>query len=236
MDLSRELVFLLLETEESFPVDFDDTWKWIGWTTKQQGKEQLINNFIEGIDFLRKGLKSPSGGRPSEWIVLTVDCFKSLAMMAGTSKGREVRQYFLGCEAELKRRIAEEGVRQVIGAYTRRVSLGFQMTEPEGHFTVFHKSSPLLIYVEVEMKMPINTFDLLDGSVGIRWAKYRKGQQWAGQRIPYDHVFPDHREIQSAWAYSLSELSHFDSWLRTTYMQIHLPTYLRSKYGALVAA
>jgi len=234
IDLSRELVLMLLESSEEFPIDLDDVYPWVGWAKKQDAKDVLTNNFIEGQDFLRKGVKSPSVGRPSEWIVLTVDCFKSLAMMAGTPKGREVRQYFIDCETELKRRVKEGEQRQVISAYTKRVSLGFKMPEPQGYFTVFHKSSHLLIYVEVELKMPIDTFDLLDGSVGIRWAKYRNGQTWAKDRIPYSHVFPDHRDVQSAWAYSLSELQHFDEWLRNVYIPEHLPEYLKKKYGAIV--
>lgn len=234
IDLSRELILMLLESSEEFPIDLDDAYPWIGWSKKQDAKDVLTNNFVEGVDFLRKGVKSPSGGRPSEWIVLTVDCFKSLSMMAGTPKGREVRQYFIDCETELKRRIKEEGKRQVIGAYTKRVSLGFQMPEPPGHFTVFHKSSHLLIYVEVQLKMPVDTFDLLDGSVGIRWAKYRTNHAWAGQRISYEHVFPDRRGTQAPWAYPLSELQYFDEWLRDVYIPNHLPDYLKKKYGAIV--
>jgi phage anti-repressor protein len=234
--MSRELVLMLLESEDDFPVDLDDAYPWIGYPKKQDAKELLLNNFVEGQDFLRKGVKTPSVGRPSEWIVLTIDCFKSLAMMAGTGKGREVRQYFLGVEAELKKRIKEQGERQTLGAYTRRVSLGFKMAEPSGYFTVFHKSSHLLIYVEIELKMPVDAFDLLDGSVGIRWAKYRKDKEWAQARIPYDHVFPDKRDVQSAWAYQVSELQYFDEWLRTVYIPEHLPVYLEGKYGSIVKA
>ncbi|MBW4469245.1 MAG: hypothetical protein KME45_03170 [Stenomitos rutilans HA7619-LM2] len=48
---------------------------------------------------------APGGGSThSEQIYLTVDCFKSLAMMAGTDRGKEVRQYFLNCERDLKSR------------------------------------------------------------------------------------------------------------------------------------
>jgi phage anti-repressor protein len=108
MDFTPENVFSLIQSDDLFPVDFDDAWKWIGWPKKQHGKEVLFNNFDESFDFLRNGVKSSSGGRPSEWIVLTVDCFKSLAMMAGTERGREVRQYFLKCEQELKQRLQKE--------------------------------------------------------------------------------------------------------------------------------
>lgn len=106
--LNPALVFALLKSSELFPIDFDDAWQWVGWTRKSTAKEILISNFVESVDFCRKGFKSPSGGRPSEWILLTVDCFKSLAMMAGTPKGRRIRQYFLWCEAELKRKLEQE--------------------------------------------------------------------------------------------------------------------------------
>jgi phage anti-repressor protein len=105
---SEESAFFLLESTESFPVDFDDAWRWIGYKAKRNAKEVLLNNFKEGLDFLRSSAKSPTGGRPSESIWLTVDCFKSLGMMAGTEKGKEIRRHFLDCEAELKRRLQED--------------------------------------------------------------------------------------------------------------------------------
>ncbi|NEZ57512.1 hypothetical protein [Adonisia turfae] len=102
MNFSQNLAMVMVQSTEPFPVDFDNAWKWIGWKKKQDGKNVLINNFVEGEDFLRKGVKSPSGGRPKEFIVITVDCFKSLGMMAGTEKGKEIRQYFLKCEKQVK--------------------------------------------------------------------------------------------------------------------------------------
>jgi hypothetical protein len=122
MDLTPEVVFSLIQSEEEFSVDFDDAWRWIGWGKKQDGKDVLLNNFDEEVDFLRKGVKSPNGGRPSEWILLTVECFKSLAMMAGTAKGKQVRRYFLDCERELKRLIEEERKRRQGNTQRRLVS------------------------------------------------------------------------------------------------------------------
>ena len=108
MEFSHELAFALFQSAEPFPVDFDDAWQWIGWPKKQDGKEVLLNNFLKDEDFLRKGVKSPSGGRPKEWIVLTVECFKSLGMMAGTEKGRAVRRYFLECERRFKEMLIKQ--------------------------------------------------------------------------------------------------------------------------------
>ena len=102
MDFSHELAFALVQSIDEFPVNFDDAWQWIGWTRKATAKNTLINNFAEGMDFYRPDCKSPSGGRPKERIMLTVDCFKSLGMMAGTKKGQEIRRYFLECERQVK--------------------------------------------------------------------------------------------------------------------------------------
>ena len=108
MDLSSEKIFALISSGKEFPVDFDDAWQWIGWTVKQTGKNVLLNNFEEGVDFLRETSKNCGRGRPGDQLVLTIDCFKSLAMMAGTEKGKQVRRYFLNCERELKHRLDEE--------------------------------------------------------------------------------------------------------------------------------
>lgn len=117
MEFSHELARQLLESEASNPfvVDFDNAWRWIGWPKKQHGKEVLLNNFVEEVDFLRLGVKTSTGGRPSQSIWLTVDCFKSLGMMAGTQKGKEIRRYFLECE-----RIAKKAV-EIIPAQSERI-------------------------------------------------------------------------------------------------------------------
>jgi phage anti-repressor protein len=98
MELSHELALALVQATDPFPVDFDDAWQWIGYSSKQKAKTKLINNFEEGIDFLTGWVKSPQGGRPSESIQLSVECLKAFGMMAGTAKGKEIRRYFLECE------------------------------------------------------------------------------------------------------------------------------------------
>lgn len=102
MNFSQNLAMVMVQSTEQFPVDFDNAWRWIGWTRKSKAKKTLTNNFIEGVDFCTRGCKSSTGGRSSELILLTVDCFKSLGMMAGTEKGREIRQYFLKCEKQAR--------------------------------------------------------------------------------------------------------------------------------------
>lgn len=88
------------------------------------------------LDFLSELIKSLMG-RPSESIKLTPDCFKQLAMMAGTERGKKVRRYFLNCEAELKRRIAEQkNQRQqlVLNAYVAKKRLPWQRMFPDVYY------------------------------------------------------------------------------------------------------
>ena len=92
----------LLNAQDDFPVDFDDAWEWIGYSTKQAAKKKLTRNFIVGTDYLSKWMSvahsNGSTASRTEKIYLTIDAFKSLGMMAGTAKGREIRKYFLECE------------------------------------------------------------------------------------------------------------------------------------------
>ncbi|HEY9750528.1 MAG TPA: hypothetical protein V6C63_17735 [Allocoleopsis sp.] len=106
---SLELAKQLYYSAEQFPIDFDNAWVWLGYATKQKALKKLKVHFEEGVDFLTKGLKSSVGGRPSDLILLSVDCFKSLGMMAGTEKGKEIRRHFIECE-----RIAKVAMNQQI--------------------------------------------------------------------------------------------------------------------------
>lgn len=108
MKFSHELALALVQSTEQFPVDFDAGWQWLGYSSKQKAKNKLTNHFEKEIDYLTKWVKTPQSGRPSEFISLTLDCFKSLGMMAGTTKGKEVRCYFLECE-----RIAKKAVETI---------------------------------------------------------------------------------------------------------------------------
>jgi phage anti-repressor protein len=111
MDFSENTIFEIIQSTDLFPIDFQDAWQWIGYSTKGNAKVAFeAAGFLTGIDFrvFMINHKNPKGGRPTQKLSLTVDCFKSWAMMAGTEKGREVRRYFLACEAELKRKLEAE--------------------------------------------------------------------------------------------------------------------------------
>ena len=45
MNFNRDLAIALLESTEEYPVDFDEAWQWLGYSTKQKAKSKLEENF-----------------------------------------------------------------------------------------------------------------------------------------------------------------------------------------------
>ena len=71
-----ELASQLYTSTESFPVDFDREWAWLGYARKDYGLAALKANFVVDVDFRRAPENSSqSGGRPSNKYYLTKDCF-----------------------------------------------------------------------------------------------------------------------------------------------------------------
>lgn len=69
------------------------------WMREQIERARLIS----GRDYLfYEDVGNPSGGRPRKECTLTLDAAKHIAMMSGTEKGFEVRDYFIECERRAK--------------------------------------------------------------------------------------------------------------------------------------
>lgn len=101
--LIQSQIKTVVESEVEFAVNFEDAWQWLEYSRKDNAKSTLAKNFEENVDYIISlNVQEKSKGRPSEEIHLTKDCFKQLAMLSGTAKGKEVRLYFLHCEKELK--------------------------------------------------------------------------------------------------------------------------------------
>lgn len=89
-----------LNSTDEFPIDFNEAWVWLGYTTKGNAKRALISKLIDGFDYfiISDKLGSIDVPRPNEEIKLSIEGLKRFAMMANTDQGREVRDYFLQCE------------------------------------------------------------------------------------------------------------------------------------------
>ena len=114
LTFNQESAIALYQSNDEFPVNFDDAWQWLGYSSKQSAKKKLLRNFEKGIDYLSKWMSvAHSNGLTAsrtEEICLTIDCLKSLGMMAGTEQGRIIRKYFLECERTLRHKARQHAV------------------------------------------------------------------------------------------------------------------------------
>jgi len=103
VNLLRNQFETIARSANQYPVDFDEAWQWIGYSRKDNALVILKNNFEEETDFCSCLFRSKkgSGGHNEVKYSLTVDCFKSFCMMAGTDRGKEVRKYYLAVEKAL---------------------------------------------------------------------------------------------------------------------------------------
>jgi len=70
------------------------------WIKKQIERARLVEN-RDYLVFAQKG-ENIEGGRPTTEYHLTLEAGKHIAMLSGTDKGFEVREYFLECEKVAK--------------------------------------------------------------------------------------------------------------------------------------
>ena len=96
----------LVQSEQQFPVSFEQLWAWCGYSHKHKAKTLLVSNFERNLDFTTNELKTPSGGRPSEIIHLTIDAAKQFALLAQTTKGKEIRKYFIYAEQQWRKQLS----------------------------------------------------------------------------------------------------------------------------------
>ena len=103
--ISKETIVDQLESVEEFPIVLSDVWEWLGYSRKDSALKGFdLLELIEGEDFEVFQLKAGNlkGGRPSQEVRMTIDCFKMWSMSAQTAKGKDVRRYYLQIEKEWK--------------------------------------------------------------------------------------------------------------------------------------
>jgi len=161
MEFSHELALALYQSTEPFPADFEEAWRWIGYSTKQKAKDKLLNNFEAEVDYIvslnQTVKRTGRGGQNREDIHLSIDCLKSFGMMAGTQKGKEIRRYFLKCEqvaqkaAEIIPALAHENERMKLELQLLRAKQKYQDT---GYAIQLSTSSAVLAWLRGETLPP----------------------------------------------------------------------------------
>ena len=95
-------------------IDFDNVWKWAGFSRKDPAKRLLIKFFTKEIDYKVENLAPPiggaraisienqHGGQNKETIMLNINTFKKFCLKADTKKADEVHDYYIKLEELLQ--------------------------------------------------------------------------------------------------------------------------------------
>ena len=106
------------DSKESFPINIEVLMEMKVYDRKDNCKTKLNKNFILDTDFKVQNLAPESSGarnsnaiqagKNKENIMLTVDCFKSMCMLANSEIGKQVKNYYLDLEKIFKEYILRD--------------------------------------------------------------------------------------------------------------------------------
>lgn len=99
--IANLFVYMNYHPTNDYPINLENVFKMIGFAHKKNAKRTLENNFTVDDDYKIRVLpkeQSSWGGSGGEEIMLNVDTFKNLCMMAKTDKGKEIRKYYVKLE------------------------------------------------------------------------------------------------------------------------------------------
>lgn len=162
--------------------------------------------------------------------ILTRDAFTMLVMSFTGSMAAKFREEFID-EFNRMEAVLKLGATPVlIPTYQNRILSEPTKDCPSTHWCIFDASHSIMLFIEKHIGS-INKYDLADGSIGLRWGKYRNGKDWAVEHSYYTHKYEDNRGDVECKCYQNSELEYFKDWLKNTYKPIHLYDYLHGKYA-----
>ena len=96
-----------------FIISIDDIWKWLNFSQKDACKRTLLKHFkkdenykivVNNDEIKHKG----RGGHNKEIILLNINTFKLLCLLAETDKGKEIHKYYVKLENILHQTMKEE--------------------------------------------------------------------------------------------------------------------------------
>jgi hypothetical protein len=108
--------YLNYHPTNDFVIDFDNVWKWLGFSQKIDAKRLLEKYFTLDIDYKNLDLGNSKansvnekwGGHNKKIIMLNIKCFKSLCLKCNTKKASEIHEYYMKLEEILQETLEDE--------------------------------------------------------------------------------------------------------------------------------
>jgi hypothetical protein len=99
-----------------FVIDFEDVWKWCGFSRKDASKRLLEKHFTEDTDYKIETITPPIGGvikerggaHRKEKIMLNIKTFKKFCLKSDTEKSNEIHDYYIKLEEILQDVLLEQ--------------------------------------------------------------------------------------------------------------------------------
>lgn len=117
LEFAEKFMFTF-DSKEQFPINIEVLIEMKVYDRKDHCKTKLNKNFILNTDFKVQNLasensgarnsKAMQAGKNKENIMLTVDCFKSMCMLANSETGKQVKNYYLDLEKIFKEYILRD--------------------------------------------------------------------------------------------------------------------------------
>jgi len=99
-----DLIQTSLQSNEAFPVDFEEAWRLSGYPTRRGALKKLTDNFVEKTHYI--SFKQPNSQHEARRVKtvywLSTECLKCFAVLAGTQKGREINLQLIESEKLIK--------------------------------------------------------------------------------------------------------------------------------------
>lgn len=185
-------------------------------------------NFRE-LNFELSHYKS-NQNKPLPMYFITRDGFAALVMSFKGAKAVAFREAFIDQFNKMENALRIKSTPTLLPTYQWRIMSEPTKSCPDSRWNIFDQAHEIMFLIEKHVGS-VSQFDLVDGSIGSHWAKFRAGKPWAVQFSQYYHEYRDKRGPQLSKCYQYSELEHFKVWLKTTYKPYLLYDYLHSKYS-----
>jgi len=141
--------YLKYDCKTDFIIEMDDVWKWLGFSRRDNCKRVVEKHFTRGTDYLllnsAEQVKTNGGaGLNKEKVVMNVETFKSLCLLANTERSKSIRKYYYKLEQllhglleeqanELQKQLEEQ--KTLVEEQEKRIKLLENKPETEGFCT-----------------------------------------------------------------------------------------------------
>lgn len=194
---------------------------------------RVVRNIECSSDFRLRNFTESSytnvQNRTLPMFILTRDAFTMLVMSFSGQSAASFREEFIEEFNRMEAVLRAGKTPVLIPTYQQRILSEPTKSCPDTHWSIFDASHSIMLFIEKNVGS-VNKYDLADGSIGTRWAKFREGMDWAKPCSYYTHEYDDNRGPRECKCYQNFELEYFKKWLKNTYKSMYLYDYLHGKY------